>query len=449
MDLSGGFRSEYGSIFRFSQIVADRAGWLHVFGFGNAQDVPYAQFIMYRRWDGQSWSEPVDVLISQEGRIDNFVATVDGRRWLHAVWWTGDRGTLYYSRAPVPLATSAANWSKPVAIERAQSGPAALVVGPGDVLHLFYADAEGGDITRYSRSENGGTTWTEPATVVGSDGSPIGWTPGRLIVDESGTFHAIWIEEGERAYYASSRDAVTWGEPFLLAEKDPEGDRFDEFNLATYQTNVYAVWQEKSPPQKFFRYSTDGGHTWSPVLHIFPGLWGAAAGTSLVVDSAGTLHAFAGVHGTKPGAMYWTRWDGNNWSEPVAVPGSEGDPHGPSTALTEGNRLHLVWMAPTEEMWPNYYATYQTNAPYIAPETGPDILPTPTPTIEAKPSPTSPVPTVTPTPPSVSRAQPTGSGPIAANNPWSPIALGVLPAGALIVAVVLGTHLARRRSWRG
>jgi hypothetical protein len=164
---------------------------------------------------------------------------------------------------------------------------------------------------------------------------------------------------------------------------------------------------------------------------------------------AGTLHAFAGAHGMKPGAMYWTRWDGNNWSEPVAVPGSEGDPHGPSTALIEGNCLHLVWMAPTEEMWSDYYATYQTNAPYIPPETGPDILPTPTPTIEAKPSPTSPVPTVTPTPPSVSRAQPTGSGPIAANNPWSPIALGVLPAGALIVAVVLGTHLARRRSWRG
>jgi hypothetical protein len=131
-------------------IVADAYGYVHAFWSENMdgetiradQLATQGNMILYRRWDEQAWSEPVDILAVAGDTLADFpAAMVDSNNRLHLVWTGLTR--QYYSSAPAAEAYSPRAWSRPETFSwgsaRSRWESDAAVDGEGKV-HIAYAE---------------------------------------------------------------------------------------------------------------------------------------------------------------------------------------------------------------------------------------------------------------------------------------------------------------------
>jgi hypothetical protein len=236
--------------------------------------------------------------------------------------------------------------------------------------------------------------------------------------------------------YSRSLDGGTsWSEPIEFA-----GDRQGEQNLAVYGDTIHVVWNgDAGYKGRYYRSSSDGGLTWSPretspLPEQTGGLQGAPA---IVVDSTGTAHI---LYTDSPRLYYITRRR-DQWSSPILIAGPDNtgatsEIDFPMLAITEGNQLHALY---TRDAKAVYYQHRAIDAPYEASEPWPSSaseLPTETPTPIL-----SSVPTATPwIRPTVSVIS--GSARPASNSMPSPILIGTLLSLVLVVGT-LSVHLAR------
>jgi hypothetical protein len=88
-------------------IITDSYGYVHVFWSEDLggrlmrpQDsLPSGNTLLYTRWDGESWSEPNDILSISDDAVADFASvTIDPNNRLHVVW-SGQKN-IYYSSAP-------------------------------------------------------------------------------------------------------------------------------------------------------------------------------------------------------------------------------------------------------------------------------------------------------------------------------------------------------------
>ena len=139
------------------RIVADDYGNVHVFwvegGFDDLRTV-----IMYARFDGVTWSEPVDIWLSVPDSTFGFLSNpiVDQSGNLHIAWTMGQSGPILYYNAPIDGALSARNWVRHQSIE-VPANRAELEVDSQGTLHIVYSNLEGNEPgVYYIRSKDGG-----------------------------------------------------------------------------------------------------------------------------------------------------------------------------------------------------------------------------------------------------------------------------------------------------
>jgi hypothetical protein len=429
-------------------VLPDEYGFVHVFWREALEN--QRTLILYARYDGNTWTVPNDIYLSQEfAIIKNISAAIspDGR--LYAIWTEGDGGPVYFTSAPVHNALSAKDWEKPYRVAIPASRVKLQIDSKG-VLHVLYVRNIGEEKgVYYVHSEDKGITWSNPLWL-DPDILP-NHMPATLefIMDEEGGFHASWFyfatdfSGGDWVRYIHSLDGgKTWSQPFTIDRLDESeveaGEKlaFADPVLAVQGETVHIIWAGGLLNYRHHRYSDDRGRTWKPDVRVFGELNGQA-GEGIAIDGAGRLHLLSQIRW--PMAIYHMIWDKGRWTEPSLIylirfssdvgPGDNIGAHNTYPAILAGNQLVLTFADPPSEPERRLFVMqYQIED---APATSIEPTPTPTAAPTLEPTSTSESPTVTPMPSFGDGAPPATATPRPGNLLW----IGVGPVLLLLAGI--------------
>lgn len=439
-------------------IVVDRVGHVHVFWTEamSGREIKLDELpdpgntILHRRWDGEQWSNPVDILAVPGDPLADFVSVaVDRANRLHLVW-TG-LTSLYYSSALAEEAHSVRAWTMPQVISGESARTAwesAIAVDSLDNVHVVFATKGAQMGVFHIMLPADGSTWTAPVRVSGFlRPNEVAYKDVRLVIDASDRLHAVWSTANDNGYsqavyYARSESmGETWELEVMLADAEVNTGFTGFPSLLAYgEDNLLLIHVDQFNKGRVERISSDGGKTWSEPRFILLEMEGVNGFSSPLLDGAGNLHlAFI----MRPSAnqvngVYYAPRSGFDWS-PI-VPVVTEAPAGPSAhyldaAVRLGNQIHVVWnQARGGEIW---HVSGVINGVPPAPVS--TIVPRPTP---AQASATSPAvslaETAAPTPkPTEMASLPGFSQPEPVPSTWAPLAAALLPVLLLLSGVVL------------
>jgi hypothetical protein len=127
-----------------ASLVADEYGFVHVFWPETLPDEK--QLLRYARFDGATWSLPIDIRVTDPFvPIKMISAAVGPGGIVHLAWVEGNNGPAFYSQAPVSGTLASQNWRTPVRIQ-IPSVEAKLEVDSEGVLHLLFSVSGNGPI---------------------------------------------------------------------------------------------------------------------------------------------------------------------------------------------------------------------------------------------------------------------------------------------------------------
>lgn len=365
--------------------------------------------ILYCQWDGERWTEPLDILAVVGDPLADFVAaTVDQWNDIHLVW-TG-LTQLYYSTAPASQAYSIKAWSAPQVI----SGDSArsrfetdVVVDSAGTVHVVYAARGSQAGVFHIMFAPNSSTWSTPNRISGFlRENEVAFNDVRLAVDDRDRLHAAWATANDNGYsqavyYArSERAGEVWDEQVMLADATINTG-FTGFPslLAQGEDELLLIHVDERNKGRIERTSVDAGRTWSEPRFILSGMEGVNGFLIPLIDSAENLHL---VINMRPSAdqrvgIYYAPRAGLDWAPiiPVAVD----EPYGPSAHYTDavvrlGNEIHVVWtQLRSGEIW-HVQGTINGVAPMSPQATpGPRPQPVATPSQSAgEPSSATPAP---------------------------------------------------------
>lgn len=408
--------------------------------------------VLYRRWDGENWTEPLDILAVVDDPLADFVAaTVDQWNQIHLVW-TG-LTKLYYSTAPAAEAYSINAWSTPQVI----SGDSArsrietdVAVDSQGTVHIIYATRGSQTGVFHIMAAPNSSTWSTPTRISGFlRENEVAFKDVRLEIDELDRLHAVWSTANDNGYdqavyYArSEQSGELWDEEIMLADATINTG-FTGFPslLAHGQNELLLIHVDQGNKGRIERTSTDAGRTWSEPRFILSSMEGVNGFLIPLIDSAEHLHL---VINMRPSAdqrtgIYYAPRAGLDWAPiiPVAID----EPYGPSAHYTDavirlGNEIHVVWtQLASGEIW-HIQGTINDLAPTLL-----RTMPVPRPVApldESAGEPPGATPAPTTTTPGAAGPLPTEltAPPSGASSTLTPLIAAVIPVLLLVGSVVL------------
>ena len=435
--------------------VADAWGQVHAFWGARTSAGPgvMGNTIYYARWDEQGWSGPYDVIFVGESVSRHAVprVAVDADGWLHLVWLRGT--TLWYSRASVWEAADPRAWTQPGLISNGPLAtgdhPAAIVTDSAGTLHVLYSlGTEGG--TFLHTSSQVGSVWSAPHLIAkGEAGDQV-----NLAIDAQDRLHAVYktkYPDGSSVYYARSDDGgTTWSDPLLVDESDERyrgGYGPNLSNVIAHRQRVHIVWHGAPRSQRWHQWSADAGVTWSEPTQISPDLVFSTNAPSMAFDGSGVLHLVSVGAGLAVGdagtAVLHSSWQGNTWTS-LELVSTESDERA-DLAIGNGSSAVVVWdNAVSHGVATDRQFSVWASAKEL--ETSPlPVLPPPSPPatrVAARTSAATSTGAPSRTPPSYTSQDSLENREIQ-QSPVTAIAIGALIAGLLAAGVIL-----LRRPWR-
>jgi hypothetical protein len=425
-----------------------------------------------------AWSRPAPVLsVPESGPVAGFAVAADAVGRLLAVWSGQTSGELYFSWANAARATAASEWTSPQRLPalRLQAAWPDLALDRGGTIHVAYTIPVNEERGIYLvQSEDGGAGWSQPIPVF--DGVAAGWEMvgrPRLAAGPHGRLYLLWTrqalpapEAGETRqtsalYYATSEDGgLTWSE----ADEVVQAAVLWREIVVWANGDVLRLWAEAAAsgePQLWYQESNDGGSRWGRPLRVAgigaAGVAGHANGpAALTRDGAGRLHlvqlqasgeAVAGLQ-----LQQWL-WQDERWQaqgrELLAGAGLDGALMAGgalAAAADDSHRLAVLYAAAGAEETRHTlnFSSRLLEEPAELPEPEPTITPRPTQTPLPPPTATPPP---TPTPVFPREADQSGGLPVSLGSGYQQIdsLVAVVPAGIIVLLVVLLGLRARRR----
>ncbi len=371
-------------------VVSDRFGRTYVFWSENSARpcCSNGQFSLLRaaRFDGSSWSEPIDIQKVINGTVEHASIHIDAADMVHAVWVQREGPpNLYYGTVAVENILQPDLWQAPRRLEITQPGTDNLrlrVDGAG-TMHLLFNKAQG---IFYTRSTDKGVQWSTPIQLDGT--KPQGYSPGifQLELDVQNGLHAVWHQlddkfVGRQIQYLRSTDGgMTWSTPFTIDQFDPAIDNpltqsvGSPHGFVVSGDMIHIVWVGGPPGGptgvgRKHRISTDRGLTWGETTSsILNGLWGAQNGDGLAADAGGRLHWVGLARNYVSQGKLWEGlwggiWSGGTWSnvEPVVTVLSPGIDSPRLASTPDGQVVAAFRNVPAPDV---LFATHTTN-PYF------------------------------------------------------------------------------------
>ena len=363
-------------------LVTDRTGNVHLFwsedvgGRAAIGGTTAGNTLMYSRWDGVSWTSPIDIMITpaddpsltEEPKAWQPDAIVDDYGNIHLVWLGLHPEKLFYSTAPADAANTASAWSTPEVLDENLTGTIYSVdidYESPNTLHLVYARvnweeqyAKGEPRTlTYLKSTDGGATWSDPVDIAIAPDLERGFSNVRLLVVPEGKLYVSWTEwdqtgNGQIANVARSLDSgATWEKPVRLAERQGNEYERDWIKLASLgDDKLVATIEGGFRAYRQFLYSDDAGKTWEGPKDQFYWLIGENGFVEFARDGADNLHLFVaqrireGTIGRDGGLGLWhSVWlGGDQWSDTELV-GGLNQMVNPRVVIAGGDTIIAAW----------------------------------------------------------------------------------------------------------
>jgi len=436
-------------------LKSDQYGYVHIFWSELLSDL--STLILYSRFDGENWTTPTDIqLTGPFHQVGNMSPFVDQKGVLHLIWTDVLIERIFYSQAPANNATSAQNWSQPLAIDF-PAKEAELLVDSKGVLHILYLKYGKDAGMYYIRSADQGISWSKPAWLdpeILPNHNPL---RPKFVLDAQDGLHAVWSYIGENVsvgdwvrYFHSFDGGDTWSS-FTIDKNEAGSEHLDAFAdpiLAVNGNEVHVIWGAGEQIYRHHRMSKDRGRTWGGPAQIFGSLNGHA-GDGIAVDGSGRLHYFAQIR--FPQAIYHAIWDRDHWITPTIIYlirntpfesiGDRVQAHVTHPAIRAGNQLVLTFADPPPDPERRLFVMYRylDGIPQIP------LTPTPTASPTLQPSPTPNPPTITPAANNLSQVTERDPGPAKAPSPGEALWLGVVTSLIFIIGIVSYNWLSRRR----
>lgn len=440
-------------------MVVDKYGYVHTFWFEEL--LTGVNILQYSRFDGENWTEPIDIYFSVPGTsVGDLAPAIDDNDILHLVWREGANGPVYYMNAVVYDTLSAQKWTKPKQIP-IPARDLQFKIDSNGVFHILYTNLFSGQErgVYYVRSDDNGDTWSLPYWL--DPDIPLNFGPDwpQLRIDEKGNLHALWYylnldptsTMGQWVRYAHSLDGgFTWSQPYTIDINDESSDELRLPNpniIVVGHDELMTLWAGDSSTHREFRLSKDDGKTWSAPQKILGDLLGQAIGDGLAEDSLGHIHFLGQLRW--PHGIYHAVWDGTTWSDPELVyliardafdpRGERIHAHNIQIVVRNGNELVATFTTSPGDLQLTLYTMHRTLTD--APATTFLPTPAPQPTIDVTPTAVMLTPTAVPTPLVF-------SPPTLANSDLGPgtvLLRGVLPTLLFVVFTVVIWFFRRKR----
>lgn len=277
-------------------------------------------------------------------------------------------------------------WKRPVTLDVQPSG---IIASRGNDIQLAVKDkhlvalwqTEGelpgmGPMISVS-SQDYGNTWKQgPNPAEDNDGSQAYID---LIADQSGYFHAVWLEDPDENGYQSLRYARSndsgkqWSQPVTL--DDSTCSCCPNTLALSPQNGLSILYRDMSPRDMSLMQSSDQGQTWRRVSTVgnfnwdFSGCPHVGGGLGYINNNDDVqLHSvvWTGIE-ENPGLYYLSSSnDGQSWTMPTRL----GDTaiHG-DIAVLDSRKLFAVWNEMEAEGFSIFYALSENNgASWLTPE---------------------------------------------------------------------------------
>jgi len=353
---------------------------------------------------------PAKRLTWTSGKSSVPAAAADSNGAVHIVWEDNTPGNseIYYKRSPDGGTTWTA--AQRLTWNSGESIFPAIAIDPGNTIHVVWQDSTPGiDEIYYTRSSDGGLTWSAVRRLTWTSGSSGG---PNIAIDSSPAIHIVWMDytpSNYEVYYTNSMDAgLTWGParrltwtttssfyPVIASYSthyvhvvwydDTSGnlevyykrswDRGSTWGTAKRLTvnsglsgypfaaagsigDIHIVWQDDTPGNQeiYYRRSTDGGSNWDTVRRLTWTL-GWSYFPAMGIDSNDDIHIV--WHDDTPGdseIYYKSSLDGGStWSATQRLTWMSGSSVYPAMAIGTGDALHLVWSDGTPGNYEIYY----------------------------------------------------------------------------------------------
>ena len=234
---------------------------------------------------------------------------------------------------------------------------------------VFSGGTHGGEIF-FARSTDGGKTFSDPINLsnsIAGDGkgrlTRRRWHNGSLdlAMGPEGDLYAAWTEyEGNLWFSRSADGGETFSDPLRIAGGDAKPARGPSLAVAS-EGAVYLAWsvgEDKAADIRFARSDDDGRSFGEPRIVFESG--GHADAPKLAVDGKGTVHLVYAESAAGPFRRYHVRYtrliDGEDtFEEPRKIEGAHGEQFEsvsfPALSLDGEDRLCVIW-----ELFPNWRA---------------------------------------------------------------------------------------------
>ncbi|RME86813.1 MAG: hypothetical protein D6785_02765 [Planctomycetota bacterium] len=318
-------------------LVADVKGNLHAFweeGTGN-------QEVMYSRFNGASWSSPVN-LSNDPSLTWGHKTAIDKNGNLHVVWVRS--GEIYYTRSIDGELTWDGDLNTPgnqplqISVPPANSsGQPAIALDSSGNPHVVWRQSG-----KIMYSSFNGTSWSTPIDI--SNGSTVGWNP-HIAVQENNQIYVVWQNDntGNTEIYfnkfngtswtgvqnISSTSAASYGPQIAL---DPSGA-------------LYVVWQEGNSgynSEIYYASSKDGGSNWSSPLNLSNNP-GDSFSPQIRVNSQGEIYIIWNDKTSGPEEIYYAELSHGSWSSPRNLSNSPESSNSPFLFISTSNEIFVSW----------------------------------------------------------------------------------------------------------
>jgi hypothetical protein len=449
-------------------LVADSYGLVHLFWSEDYGGVELTEgevagpgnTIMYRRWDGETWTESIDIIAPVgESTSDHVDAAIGPDGTIHLIWLSSNR--LYYANSPLSTAISPGSWSRPQVLANdamPASYAASITVDPAGKAHVLYASAGTSPAVYHISKGVEDLDWSVPG-IAGTRTSDVevAMTNVRVRSDSEGRLFAAFqsfnsSSFGQAVYYTHSSDGgANWSPQERLAWLEPGGFEASWPAVGVAEDGRVALVNVAGlTVGRDHWVSADNDATLSGPERIWESMEGVNGFVYPLFDSSGREHIIGAMRTLEQQVgVYHSQWTGTGWSPVLPVDNtSPGAPsaHYATATVRLGNELHVAYTQLAEgEIW--YSRAILDDVPSVAAQTLdlPDaIQPAPTrvgssateassPTVVGASS--RPAPSVT--------AQPSMAVAPAQQSAWSGLLPGIIAALVCVLAAV-GYTLWRR-----
>lgn len=225
------------------------------------------------------------------------------------------------------------------------NGQRKLVTGPDGMMYIIYiAPRDGAEAAVVSRSDDGGSTWTEE-TVLSRPGIRAGL--GSLAFDEAGTLHATWVdyETVGHVWYAD-RTGTSWSN----GTKISPGPTYAGFPVVTVGNDtVHVLWYAAKPDATYRHGSlyeiqdisqTENG--WSDPVVVSRGS-DDALNPSADEDSQGNIHSAWYQIENETYQINTAVWNGERWTDPDTVSAAPANAKQVSITVGPDDTVYMAW----------------------------------------------------------------------------------------------------------